>query len=125
MDVEERPQQYERCEQTEEQRDKPCARRVIVRLRGGRGAYGHVSRLRLVHRARGCRQIPAPPEVSVPIRLLLLRFRLGNRLRRGLLRGGGSGRGFLLRGGAAEFREYRIKIVHAVEIVVHVCPSFQ
>ena len=125
VDVEERPQQYKRREQTEEQRDDPRARRVIPLLRGGRGAHGSAHRHRLPHRTRGCGQIPAPPEVSVPIRLLLLHFRLDDRLRRGLLRGGGSGRGFLLRGGAAEFREYRIKIVHTVEIVVHVCPSFQ
>ena len=130
MDVEERPQQYKRREQTEEQRGDPRARRVIPLLLGGRGAHGHVSRLRLVHRARGCRPFTVLPEVSFLIRffvqrILLLRFKLDDRLRRGLLRGGGSSRGFLLRGGAAEFREYRIKIVHAVEIVVHACPSFQ
>ncbi|MEI3085520.1 MAG: hypothetical protein V8S87_05655 [Oscillospiraceae bacterium] len=38
MDVEERPQQYERREQTEEQRDDPRARRVIVRFSGAGAA---------------------------------------------------------------------------------------
>ena len=121
VDVEERPQQDKRREQSKKQRDKSSARSGLLRLRDGCGAH----RLWLPHRARG-RTLLTLPAGSFLHRLFLPRFRLRDRLRRELLCGrGGSRRGFLLRGGAVEFREYRIKIEHAVEIVIHACPSFQ